>query len=268
VKRSEQFSRNVHPVLQAACARCHNEQYSGRFQLVEVKNRRGLSPDVIRANLDATLELIDPENPAKSELLSSVILPHGNGPHRRPIFAGTNDQRFQVLSAWVNSLRAAKPGVEAAEATRFGGKTETGTPGFASDRNTIPLPFTPTPSTADAPGRSPETSGPTAAQMSAARNANLAGARIEPSAAASDQFPLPPMLGGPKPVFRLPGASASAPKGQSPSAAVAPADALPESDDDKDVTSPPGSVSSKPKKPVKIDPSLLEKALKTRNGFK
>lgn len=76
------------------------------------------------------------------------------------------------------------------------------------------------------------------------------------------------MLGGPKPVFRPPGASPPAPKGPSPSVAVAPADALPESDDGKDLTSPPGSVPGKPKKPVKIDPSLLEKALKTRNGFK
>ena len=41
VKRADEFARDVHPVLQTACARCHNEQLPGQFQLIEVKTRHG-----------------------------------------------------------------------------------------------------------------------------------------------------------------------------------------------------------------------------------
>ena len=71
VKRADEFARLVHPVLQKACARCHNEQYPGGFQLVQVKTRHDRTHDVFRANLDATLRLIDPENLAESKLLST-----------------------------------------------------------------------------------------------------------------------------------------------------------------------------------------------------
>src|SRR5262249_58066311 len=96
--------RAAHHTLQAACARCHNEKYDGTFQLIEVKPRHAPTADVLRANLDATLRLVDPENPARSELLSSALLPHGNAPTKRPIFRGSNDIKFQILATWVNSL--------------------------------------------------------------------------------------------------------------------------------------------------------------------
>ena len=67
VKRTNEFVSYVHPVLQRACARCHNEQYPGSFQLVQVKTRHDQTAEVFRANLDATLRLVDPENLAKSE---------------------------------------------------------------------------------------------------------------------------------------------------------------------------------------------------------
>ena len=105
VKRTKEFVRFVHPVLQRACARCHNEQYPGSFQLVQVKTRHDQTADVFRANLDATLRLVDPENLAKSELLSSALVPHGPGRNKRPIFRGSNDPEYQILSKWVNSLR-------------------------------------------------------------------------------------------------------------------------------------------------------------------
>ena len=105
VRRTKEFVRFVHPVLQRACARCHNEQYPGSFQLVQVKTRHDQTADVFRANLDATLRLVDPENLAKSEILSSALVPHGPGPNKRPIFRGSNDPEYQILSAWVNSLR-------------------------------------------------------------------------------------------------------------------------------------------------------------------
>ena len=47
VKRADLFARNVHPILQAACARCHNERHDGEFQLIEVKSRRNLTAGVL-----------------------------------------------------------------------------------------------------------------------------------------------------------------------------------------------------------------------------
>lgn len=108
VKRADQFTRYVHPVLQTYCARCHNERYDGEFQLVQVKNKRDRTRETLRANLDATLKLVDPEDPRQSKLLSSSLLPHGRGANPRPIFQGSNDKAYQILAAWVNSLQSRK----------------------------------------------------------------------------------------------------------------------------------------------------------------
>src|SRR5207244_4764077 len=94
-----------HPILQRYCANCHNEKYPGNFQLVRVRSKGEGTADALRANLDGVLRLINPENPAKSELLSSALVPHGGGPNPRPIFRGSNDPAYQLLAAWVNSLR-------------------------------------------------------------------------------------------------------------------------------------------------------------------
>ena len=76
VKRTEEFARYVHPVLQVYCARCHNESYDGDFRLVQFKTKLDRTKDAaLRANLDATLKLIDRENPPRSELLASSLQP-------------------------------------------------------------------------------------------------------------------------------------------------------------------------------------------------
>jgi hypothetical protein len=107
-KRADEFSRYVHPVLQNYCARCHNERYDGPFQLVQYKSRSDRTPAALRANLDASLKLVDRENPARSDLLSSALRPHGRGPNPRPIFKGSNDAAYQILATWVNKLQSAK----------------------------------------------------------------------------------------------------------------------------------------------------------------
>ena len=99
VKRADEFTRNVHRVLQHACARCHNEKYQGGFQLIEVKSRHDWTPNVARANLEATLRVVDPDSPTRSELLSRALVPHG--PHKRPIFRGATDPKYQLVAAWV-----------------------------------------------------------------------------------------------------------------------------------------------------------------------
>ena len=105
VRRTNEFVRFVHPVLQRACAKCHNEQYPGRFPARPGQDPPRPDDRRLPGNLDATLRLVDPENLAKSELLSSALVPHGAGPNKRPIFRGSNDPEYQILSAWVNNLR-------------------------------------------------------------------------------------------------------------------------------------------------------------------
>ena len=105
VKRADQFTKAVQPILQASCIRCHNENQNLAFQLIAIKNRRDQTSEVSRANLDAVLQFVDRNNPAKSEILSTVLLPHGGGKVPRPVFRGSNDPKYQILSAWVNSLR-------------------------------------------------------------------------------------------------------------------------------------------------------------------
>ena len=108
VKRFDEFGRYVHPVLQTYCARCHNDQYDGTFQLVSFKSKGDRTPAALRANLDATLRLIDRDNPAHSVLLSSSLRPHGRGPNPRPIFKGSNDGAYQILATWINRLQGRK----------------------------------------------------------------------------------------------------------------------------------------------------------------
>ena len=71
------------------------------------------SADALRANLDATLRLIDPENPSHSVLLSSTLRPHGRGTKPRPIFPGSNDKAYKALAEWAGRLVAPKDGAAA-----------------------------------------------------------------------------------------------------------------------------------------------------------
>ena len=134
IKRTEEFTRFVHPVLQARCANCHDGQYDGQFQLVPIKNRADRTPNATRANLDATLRLVDPKNLSHSELLSSTLRPHGNGAKPRPIFAGSNDKAYKILAEWVNHLAAPKESdtLASGEASRVHEKNDEV---FAVDRN-------------------------------------------------------------------------------------------------------------------------------------
>jgi hypothetical protein len=285
VRRAEQFKKFVHPVLQAYCARCHNEDYAGKFQLVPVKTTKQRTPDAVRANLDATLRQIDPEYPAKSELLSSTLRPHGIGAKARPIFSGSNDRAYQILAAWVTSLRtstAAEPSAPAGARSRADSDEA-----FAADRNRSGgevLEEIARGARSGSP-RQPSTGNPSAAPGPGGRYYRYVEGRgmvlEESSQADSEEFPLPYMLGGPRPT--LPAGAAMTGKGPSqppasqpsgepgsnrvprvgpgappvvPDGVEPPADAT---------TAPrssgtPGAPAAK-KKPVKIDPKILEKLL-------
>ncbi|MFO0952216.1 MAG: hypothetical protein U0835_13910 [Isosphaeraceae bacterium] len=297
VARYQQFARSVHPVLQASCVSCHNENYDGKFQLYQVKSRKALTQDVLRANLDATLQFIDADNPSKSELLSSVLLPHGGTASKRPIFRGSNDPRFQILSAWVNSLRAPRTADPAARLTRQDG-------GFGSERNATAPQFTPTPSNSlippnpfNSPEKVPGEVGsrrPDFGPMQVIPSSRYEpgkGMVVEKNAPAANEFPAPYMAGGPRPTIPMPkqGQTAAGPasgpapavnpaalkqKGGDLSAGVPytpgmlpgvvvpgePATPLPPAEEPEEPEAPKTA-----KKPVKLDPSLLEKALNRRN---
>jgi hypothetical protein len=135
---ANEFYRFVHPVLQSHCVRCHDGQYEGEFQLVPIKSKLDRTPDALRANLDATLRLIDPENPLKSELLTSTLRPHGTGVRPRPIFPGSNDRVYQILATWANNLRSSRTRMkqELSPTVRQGSGGRDAEP-FAADRERI-----------------------------------------------------------------------------------------------------------------------------------
>jgi len=120
IKRTQEFINYVNPLLQAYCVKCHDGSYDGPFQLVPTKNRADRTQDALRVNLDATLRLIDQENLSKSELLTTTLRPHGNGPRKRSIFPGSNDKAYQILSVWVQSLRSSN---DIKDAARSVGRT-------------------------------------------------------------------------------------------------------------------------------------------------
>jgi hypothetical protein len=173
IRRYQQFAQRVHPILQKHCAGCHNERTPGSFLLYQAKGRRDLGNDlIIRANLDAALRLVNPDDPAKSTLLTSSLMPHP--PKNQPIFLGPNQLSYRELAAWVTSLKASPepvdPGVREAS---YQSEGEAPAEAFAVDRR----------------GGTPERT--TAKSQPAGSRLNLSADRPDP------QFPTDPLLGGP-----------------------------------------------------------------------
>lgn len=142
VTRASEFAQYVQPVLQQNCASCHNEKYTGDFQLVVARGRRDQqNPDIARANLDAVLRLVNPDDPSRSELLSAGLVPHGA--KSNAIFRGANDPPYKILATWVRRVRPAAPASASAGKNRTAmneGVTQAGyippeaTDGFGTDR--------------------------------------------------------------------------------------------------------------------------------------
>jgi hypothetical protein len=289
IKRSDEFYRYVHPLLQTRCARCHDGQYDGAFQLVPIKSRTDRTPDALRANLDATLRLVDPKAPSHSELLSSTLRPHGRGPRPRPIFPGSNDPTYKILAAWVNSLAASKAGNDVARADQ--GPTRINqAEAFAADRNH------PNPDQLNLGGDVPAGAGmvpalpagiPSERKIPPPSRIIRGGGSVPEVQNPGDpqEFPLPFVITGTKPNVASPGAKTKAAakassqanaasaastqtgnskvsKGSNAKAAVAEPDTAADDTNDQSAT----KVSKKPNKPLTIDPKLLERALMNRNS--
>jgi len=271
IKRAQEFDRHVHPLLQALCTKCHNGEYDGPFQLVPIKSRVDRTPDAYRANLDATLQFIDPVNPSKSELLSSMLRPHGNGPNKRPIFPGSNDRTYQILATWVNSLRPSKIGGDVTRGAA--GRTETNQgESFAADRDRT--------SRTDADRAMPGSSASTDWPSFAAGNPRDAtspppsrpgvgrgSVHEDPNDTGPQEFPIPFAVSGTKPTLprSKPAPKPSANAGGDGSAkSAAPVDSHKSSGQAtaKDESSA-AKKSSKPQ--LKLDPEILQRALQSRN---
>ncbi len=292
VKRANEFYAFVHPALQLYCAKCHDERHDGKFQLVPIKTRADRTPDAMRANLDATLRLIDPENPAKSELLTSTLRNHGNSPRARPIFAGSNDRTYQILASWARSLRSNQPRQEPAQ----GGPSRpviSEDEIFAAERErtgsdprgpAVP-PGNPT-TQAGPPPMKPDTPGIIPPPLHYRGSADLSARPVDADPRELE-FPVPPVLNG----FKAPAAPrrdqatkpagntgktstktappASTPANASIGAGLRTATAAGMTADPAKTKAAPATAPSddaetakKPAKPVKIDPKLLEQMLK------
>jgi len=267
IKRTEEFTRYVHPLLQAYCAKCHDGQFAGDFQLVPMKSRADRTPSALRANLDATLRLVDPKNLSHSVLLSSTLRPHGNGANPRPIFPGSNDKAYKVLAQWVNHLAAPKESDASASgaASRVEDKSDEV---FAVNRNRTSA------------ARSNKAAGADAGMRAGAGSFPGAGAAVGPVPDEPQEFPIPFAISGVKPNPALPKKAALAPPKQvagdarsKGSATITPTKPAASSDDEDpdDLPDPPkrtakAGAAKKTVKPVTIDPKLLERALQYRNG--
>ncbi len=281
VRRADEFARYVHPVIQAYCARCHNDQYEGTFQLISFKTKLNRTPDALKSNLDACLKLIDREYPVRSELLASSLRPHGRGPTKRPIFQGSNDRAYQVLATWVNKLQSTRT-PEATNRPRPTARDEFGDR-FGSDRGRVQ---------SDADGLTPVTqrfvTGPVETKVIPPARFEPGKGMIPDTSTDPDEFPLPLAAGGKgpgigtQPQAGSKAATLPAPKSDASRSDPALRPATAEEDpplpdmaganartasppDSDDTKSAPGSDPKKPRKPLKLDPKLLQRALELKN---
>ena len=105
IRRYQEFAGDPHALIQARCANCHDaDRYAGDFRVVRARVRRDLANDpLVRTNLDATLRLVDPVEPSRSELLRVAGLTHPSD--GRPVLNGPNDPLYRLLKQWVMSLQ-------------------------------------------------------------------------------------------------------------------------------------------------------------------
>ncbi|OJW07089.1 MAG: hypothetical protein BGO49_27960 [Planctomycetales bacterium 71-10] len=291
VRRAQEFRQYVHPVLQLHCAKCHDERHDGEFQLVPIGRKADQTAAALRANLDATLRLVDREEPGKSELLSSSLRPHGNAKNPRPIFQGSNDRAYQILSAWVNSLRSKPVANPLAGPARPAAAAGGGEEGFAVDRSRI----TRGTATIDPIAGEATLAPPPTRRVITTPDLKYEAGRGFVEDQGGDDAPVPFAVSGkmPKGLSARPApaddavaptstAGPSSPSGRSPTLTPEVAQALaeaearaaggapplppPGSEAEEDDAPDPAKAAKKPAKAMKLDPALLQKALEKKNA--
>ena len=102
-RRFQEFGSFIHPILQNRCASCHDETSDREFRLVRAREPADLRLHLLaRTNLEATIGLIDRNNPAHSPLLINAALPHG--PEGKVILPNPNAPEYRALWSWIGSL--------------------------------------------------------------------------------------------------------------------------------------------------------------------
>jgi hypothetical protein len=253
MRRFVEFAWDVHPILQASCASCHNESFEGEYRLIVGKSRRDWTPDVVRANLDATLRFVRADDPEHSDLVAYATNAHGPSP--RPVFHGPNDRRQQRLAAWLRSLRPADGVAASAPAQPTPLPAAPARGGFGSDRLAVPraTPVPPTPLT-----------GPTTVSGLPGQNytQHYEMNAVAPGVPADVRFDTP----------TVPGFPGSAPPGPGKPGGFTPP--IPPAGAAKLPTLPPGTPvpppddvippTNRPKKRAQVDDSLFNQFLKSR----
>ena len=285
LKRAQEFNQYVHPLLQRFCADCHNERTPNGFGLISVKGQAARDPAIQRANLDATLKLVDPANLMQSQLLTNSLLPHQ--PNNQPIFPGPNNAAYRLISNWVSNLqhrgfgaptpkvesnvgaRSADPGVMPAEVvTNSGGF---GVEGRTATQQVIPIEPNPN---ANRPMRSPLPAEDIDAPEPTAPGRLVPGSYngAQPMAPKGTKFPVPLQSGASvEEVFKRMQAEEAEQNARIEAVNKAKlekqkAGELPQAAPDN---AKPGSTKpdSKPaKKPVKIDQDMLDKFMMNRRA--
>lgn len=103
LKRAQEFNQYIHPIVQKYCASCHNERTPNGYALVAVTGRAARDPAILRANLDATLTLVNASNLMQSPLLTNSLLPHH--PNNQPIFNAPSNPYYRLMANWVSNLQ-------------------------------------------------------------------------------------------------------------------------------------------------------------------
>lgn len=269
VKRANEFDRFVHPVLQKYCAQCHNEQYPGEFQLIQIKTKRDRTQEVARVNLDATLRFVDQDSPADSKLLAATLRPHGNSPRKRPIFLGANDPAYQYLSNWVNSLRSSG-GSDPAKQGRFALDEGASGDAFAADRTGDRNPTAKSATLSATPARPGQVLEDARKQPPLQKLPGVGVFVLDETPPSDADFPRSPLTDGSKPKRADPKAP-PAQAGNPPSAVPA---QIPVTGADLPAAATPGTPAkpdardqAKPApKPVKLNQTALDKIMKSRYG--
>ena len=97
----ETFVRSIQPLLVNRCgaARCHGSASENAFHLLRPPSSSRPSGRITQRTLQATLKLIDREDPTRSPLLTAALRPHG--PLEVSVFAGRRADQYARVADWV-----------------------------------------------------------------------------------------------------------------------------------------------------------------------
>jgi hypothetical protein len=103
--RVKEFVIGVQPILLARCGnvRCHGGPTNTSFHLDRVHLAAGGNRQITGRNLDAVLQLVDPQYARRSLLLAKAAEAHGGATHP-PLAGGASDVQKARLLAWLSSV--------------------------------------------------------------------------------------------------------------------------------------------------------------------